>query len=141
MEKPWAAVSHHGMVLAELLRERSAPPALPVPLGFQGVSSADWQQDDMLSISTYELGEQELAFLSEDVESAEHPLRLPLIKRASAVLQQPWPTQVHPDFLFKIQSSWGHPATVPAVSRSMDTLYRVHNVEKLGLAQFLPVEA
>ncbi|MGH0122858.1 UNVERIFIED_CONTAM: hypothetical protein FKN15_008565 [Acipenser sinensis] len=29
----------------------------------------------------------------------------------------------------------------PAVSRSMDTLCRVHDVEKLGLAQFPPVEA
>ncbi|MGH0130680.1 UNVERIFIED_CONTAM: hypothetical protein FKN15_070398 [Acipenser sinensis] len=29
----------------------------------------------------------------------------------------------------------------PAVSRSIDTLYRVHNEEKLGLAHYLPAEA
>ncbi|MGH0121269.1 UNVERIFIED_CONTAM: hypothetical protein FKN15_074842 [Acipenser sinensis] len=53
MEKLWAVVSHQGTVLAELLRERSAPPALPVPLGSQGAMSADWQQDeDMESDST-----------------------------------------------------------------------------------------
>ncbi|MGH0137174.1 UNVERIFIED_CONTAM: hypothetical protein FKN15_007231 [Acipenser sinensis] len=45
------------------------------------------------------------------------------------------------DFLFEFQSSWDHPATAPAVSRSIDTLYRVHDAEKLGLAHFPPVEA
>ncbi|MGH0139194.1 UNVERIFIED_CONTAM: hypothetical protein FKN15_042676 [Acipenser sinensis] len=32
------------------------------------------------------------------------------------------------------ESSWDHLATAPAVSQSMDALYRVHDAEKLGLA-------
>ncbi|MGH0157607.1 UNVERIFIED_CONTAM: hypothetical protein FKN15_033724 [Acipenser sinensis] len=83
-------------------------------------------------VGEQEVGEQELPFLSEDMESdstspeiklslsAEH---LPLIKRATAVLQVPWPTEA------------------PAVSWSMGTLYRMHDAEKLGLAQFPLVEA
>ncbi|MGH0137603.1 UNVERIFIED_CONTAM: hypothetical protein FKN15_004751 [Acipenser sinensis] len=65
--------------------------------------SADWQQDDLLSLAaSEEVGEQELALLSEDVESdSTSPAvklslsaeLLPLIKRASAVLQVPWPTE------------------------------------------------
>ncbi|MGH0150206.1 UNVERIFIED_CONTAM: hypothetical protein FKN15_017632 [Acipenser sinensis] len=83
MEKLWAAVSHQEMVLAELVRERLGP-TVPLDRG------TEWQQEDMLSIATFdEVGEQELAYPSEDV-SAE---RLPLIKRATAVLQVPWPTQ------------------------------------------------
>ncbi|MGH0147902.1 UNVERIFIED_CONTAM: hypothetical protein FKN15_044142 [Acipenser sinensis] len=128
--------------------------------------------EPVLSITTSEEGgEQELAFPSEDVESdSTSPAvklslsaeLLPLIKRATAVLQMPWPTEggirqfifddesttsrvppplSAPDFLFEIQVSWGHPATAPALSQLMDTLYRVHDVEKLGLAQLPPVEA
>ncbi|MGH0129125.1 UNVERIFIED_CONTAM: hypothetical protein FKN15_038372 [Acipenser sinensis] len=156
----------NGTVLLKLLCEHSAPSAPPVPLGTKGAARSDWQQDDALSIAT----SKELAFLSEDVESdsTSPAVRLSLsaelmalIKRATAVLQVPWCTEcearqsifndepatsptspsVHPDFLFEIQSSWGHPATAPAVSQSMDTLYRVHDAEKLGLAQFPPVNA
>lgn len=116
------------------------------------------------------MGEQELVFPSEEVESdSTSPVvelsllaeLLPLIKRATAILQVPWATEgetrqsifddvptmspvspsVHPDFLFEIESSLDHPATAPAVSRSMDALCRVHDVEKLGLAHFPPVEA
>ncbi|MGH0176729.1 UNVERIFIED_CONTAM: hypothetical protein FKN15_008487 [Acipenser sinensis] len=86
----------------ELLRECLVPHALLVPLESQGATSADWQQDDMLSIAALEeVGEQELAFLSVDVESdSTSPAvklslsaeLLPLIKRATAVLQVPWPT-------------------------------------------------
>ncbi|MGH0121668.1 UNVERIFIED_CONTAM: hypothetical protein FKN15_056955 [Acipenser sinensis] len=36
---------------------------------------------------------------------------------------------------------WLHPASAPAVSRSLDSLYKEHDADKLGLAQFLPVEA
>ncbi|MGH0125210.1 UNVERIFIED_CONTAM: hypothetical protein FKN15_048895 [Acipenser sinensis] len=97
--------------------------------------SADWQQDDVLSIATFEeVDEQELAFPSEDVESdrASPAVKLslsaelmPLIKRATVVLQLPWSTEgearqsiftdklatslvpppVYLDFLFEIQSS------------------------------------
>ncbi|MGH0168512.1 UNVERIFIED_CONTAM: hypothetical protein FKN15_054880 [Acipenser sinensis] len=160
MKKLWAAVYHQGTGLAELLRECSAPPAPPVPSGGpQETTSADWQQQDMLSIAASdEVGEQELAFPSEDLESdsrspAVKLYLLPLIKRATAVLQVPRPTKnktrqsifddeptiapvsppEHPDFLFEIQLSWDHPATALAVSRSMDTLYRVHDMLKLGL--------
>lgn len=73
MEKLWAAVSHQEMVLAELLHERSAPPE--------------------------EVGEQEQAFPSEGMESnltspaVNRSLLaelLPLIKKATAILQVPW---------------------------------------------------
>ncbi|MGH0129363.1 UNVERIFIED_CONTAM: hypothetical protein FKN15_043514 [Acipenser sinensis] len=143
LQVPWPT---EGTVIAELLHERSAPPALSVPLRSQGATSAHWQQDDMLSNATAEeVGEQELAFSSEDVESDSTSSAvklslsaelLPLIKRATAVLQVPWPTEgetrpsifdskpatslvsppVHPDFHFEIQSSWGPPTTAPAVS-------------------------
>ncbi|RXM36695.1 hypothetical protein EOD39_11547 [Acipenser ruthenus] len=63
MEKLWAAVSYQGTVRSELLRECSAP---PVPLGYQEATSDDWQQDGP---PPEEVGEQELAYLSEDVES------------------------------------------------------------------------
>lgn len=36
MEKLWAAVSHQGTVLAELLRQHTVPPAPPVPLEQRG---------------------------------------------------------------------------------------------------------
>ncbi|MGH0128977.1 UNVERIFIED_CONTAM: hypothetical protein FKN15_040074 [Acipenser sinensis] len=65
-----------------------------------GATIADWQQDDTLSIGTSEeVGKQELAFPSEDVESdSTSPAvklflsaeLLPLIKRTTAVLQVPW---------------------------------------------------
>ncbi|MGH0135320.1 UNVERIFIED_CONTAM: hypothetical protein FKN15_029069 [Acipenser sinensis] len=96
MEKLWAAVSHQG---TELLCEHSVP---PVPLGSRGATSAGWQQEDVLCIvSSEEVGEQELAFPSEDVESDSMGVvklsllaeLLPLIKRATAVLQVPWPTE------------------------------------------------
>ncbi|MGH0137761.1 UNVERIFIED_CONTAM: hypothetical protein FKN15_064588 [Acipenser sinensis] len=67
MEKLWAAISHQGTVPAELLHECSAS---PLPLGPQGVTDADRPQEDLVSIAaSHEVGEQELAFLSEDVES------------------------------------------------------------------------
>ncbi|MGH0120850.1 UNVERIFIED_CONTAM: hypothetical protein FKN15_024331 [Acipenser sinensis] len=70
MEKLWVALSYQGTRLTELLRERSVLPAQSVPLGSQGAMSADCQQDDMLTLTaSEEVGEQELAFLSEDVES------------------------------------------------------------------------
>ncbi|MGH0166397.1 UNVERIFIED_CONTAM: hypothetical protein FKN15_066726 [Acipenser sinensis] len=126
MVKLWSAVSHQGTVFTELRRER----CLPVPFGSQGATSADWQQDVGLSLAE-EMGEQELAFPSEDMESnSTSPVVklslseefIPLIKRTSAVLQVPWPTEgetrqsifydesttspvspppVHPDFLYK----------------------------------------
>ncbi|MGH0159232.1 UNVERIFIED_CONTAM: hypothetical protein FKN15_069527 [Acipenser sinensis] len=66
VEKLWAAVSHQGTVLAELLHERSLPPVL---LGSQGAMSTDWQQNDALSLAaSEEVGKQELAFPSEDVK-------------------------------------------------------------------------
>ncbi|MGH0127781.1 UNVERIFIED_CONTAM: hypothetical protein FKN15_039560 [Acipenser sinensis] len=49
-----------GTVLAELLCERSVPPAPAVPLGPQGVMGTDWPQEDT---------KQKLAFPSEDMES------------------------------------------------------------------------
>ncbi|MGH0174078.1 UNVERIFIED_CONTAM: hypothetical protein FKN15_067104 [Acipenser sinensis] len=100
MKKLWAAVSDQGTVLAELLHECSAP---PVPLGPQGAIGADWPQEDILSIAASdEVGEQELAFTSEDIESdgmsPEVELFLSaelllLLKRATSFLQVPWPTE------------------------------------------------
>ncbi|MGH0144295.1 UNVERIFIED_CONTAM: hypothetical protein FKN15_005129 [Acipenser sinensis] len=57
---------HQGTAVTELLLE---PSSSPVPLGSQGSVNTDWQQDDMLSLTASEVGKQELAFLSEDVES------------------------------------------------------------------------
>ncbi|MGH0145330.1 UNVERIFIED_CONTAM: hypothetical protein FKN15_002692 [Acipenser sinensis] len=54
MEKLWAAVSHQGTVLAELLWERLVPPAPPVPLEPQGATLADWPQEDIVSIAAFE---------------------------------------------------------------------------------------
>ncbi|MGH0128779.1 UNVERIFIED_CONTAM: hypothetical protein FKN15_041121 [Acipenser sinensis] len=109
LEKLWAAVSHQGTVFAELLRER----------------------------------EEELVFSSEEVDSDSALLAvnlflsaelLPLIKRATAILQVPWlaketrkqsifedepalspksPQEHH--FLYEVPSSWGQPATALAV--------------------------
>ncbi|MGH0144182.1 UNVERIFIED_CONTAM: hypothetical protein FKN15_044874 [Acipenser sinensis] len=60
MEKLWAAVSHQGTILAELLQEHSSPPALPVNLGPHRSASADWPQEDILSIfASEEVGEQD----------------------------------------------------------------------------------
>ncbi|MGH0146661.1 UNVERIFIED_CONTAM: hypothetical protein FKN15_038603 [Acipenser sinensis] len=148
------------------LQEHSAPPLEP-----HGVVSTDWPQEDKLSITTSEeVADQELAFPSEDVESdGTSPVvklslsaeLILLIKRATATLQVQWPAlggtrqsifddeattspispPVHLDFLYEIQSSWDHPAMAPAVSCTMDTIYMVHDAEKLGLAHFLPVEA
>ncbi|MGH0115610.1 UNVERIFIED_CONTAM: hypothetical protein FKN15_037933 [Acipenser sinensis] len=97
--KLWV-VSHQGAVHAELLREHLAP---SVPLGFQGATSADWQQDDVLSIAALEeVAEQELAFPSEDVQSDSTAPAvklslsaelMPLTKRVTAVLQVSWPTE------------------------------------------------
>ncbi|MGH0149391.1 UNVERIFIED_CONTAM: hypothetical protein FKN15_025279 [Acipenser sinensis] len=94
----YKAVSYQGMVLAELL-----PCLLRLSLWVLGATSTDWQQDDMLSIGfSEEVGKQELTFPSEDVESdSSSPAvklslsveLLPLIKRATAVLQVPWPTE------------------------------------------------
>ncbi|MGH0165995.1 UNVERIFIED_CONTAM: hypothetical protein FKN15_064259 [Acipenser sinensis] len=67
MEKLCAAFSHQGAVLSELLHECSVPPAQAVPLESQRATSADWQQDNALSIAaSEEVGEQELPFLSEE---------------------------------------------------------------------------
>ncbi|MGH0133023.1 UNVERIFIED_CONTAM: hypothetical protein FKN15_035389 [Acipenser sinensis] len=88
MEKLWAAVSYQGTVLTELLRERLA---LPVPLGSQGATSSDWQQDDMLSIvASEEVGEQELVFPSKDVESdsTSPAVKRPPVNRASTTGQE-----------------------------------------------------
>ncbi|MGH0146188.1 UNVERIFIED_CONTAM: hypothetical protein FKN15_007926 [Acipenser sinensis] len=49
--------------------ERSALPAPSVPLGSQGAKSADWRARHPAAIAaSEEVDEQELAFLSEDVE-------------------------------------------------------------------------
>ncbi|MGH0139094.1 UNVERIFIED_CONTAM: hypothetical protein FKN15_036583 [Acipenser sinensis] len=156
MEKIWAAVSQQGVILKQLLLEHSAPPALPAPLGPHGAASADWPQEDILSFNiSEEAGKQELMFSSEDVEpdttspavklSLSSELML-LLRRATSTLQVPWTTAgetrqsifeeptvspinppVHLDFFHEIQSSWSHPATSPAVSCTMDTLYRAHD--------------
>ncbi|MGH0147517.1 UNVERIFIED_CONTAM: hypothetical protein FKN15_017237 [Acipenser sinensis] len=111
-------------------------------------------QEDILFITGSEEGDDlESDSTSTAVKlslSAELPL---LIKRTTAVLQVPWPTEgktrqsifegeltaspVSPLFtwIFFLRSSR------PWVIRSMDILYRVHDAEKLDLAHFPLVEA
>ncbi|MGH0154766.1 UNVERIFIED_CONTAM: hypothetical protein FKN15_028012 [Acipenser sinensis] len=113
-------------------------------------------KEDILSITTSEeAGEQELAFLPEDVESDRAPPAVKLslsaellIKRATAILKVPWPTEgetrqsifndeptmspvspppVHP-YLFEILSSWDHLAKAPAVC-PVDGRSRAHDLE------------
>ncbi|MGH0122855.1 UNVERIFIED_CONTAM: hypothetical protein FKN15_008562 [Acipenser sinensis] len=76
------------------------PPSPQVLLGSQGAKGVVSQEDDMLSIgASEEVGE--LAFPSEDMESDSTSsavklslsAELPLIKRATVVLQVPWPTE------------------------------------------------
>ncbi|MGH0147980.1 UNVERIFIED_CONTAM: hypothetical protein FKN15_011515 [Acipenser sinensis] len=157
MEKIWVAISRQGIVIAELLLQLSVSPSLPAPLRLHGTASTNLPQEDILSITaSEEVVKQEVAFLSEDMESdgmsptvklSLSAELIPLIKRATATLQVPWPTAspifspVYRDFLYEIQSYWDHPATAPALSRTMDALYRVYDVEKLGLAHFPLVEA
>ncbi|MGH0125175.1 UNVERIFIED_CONTAM: hypothetical protein FKN15_027568 [Acipenser sinensis] len=111
MEKLWAAVSCQGTVVAgacgSVNHSIESRHSLHVNyLGREGpkeATGADWPQEDMLSITdSEEVGEQELAFPSEDLESdstsptVKLPLSaelLPLIKRATAILQMPWPTE------------------------------------------------
>ncbi|MGH0182940.1 UNVERIFIED_CONTAM: hypothetical protein FKN15_014430 [Acipenser sinensis] len=157
MEKIWAAVSHQRTVIAELLLQLSVSHSLPAPLRLHGTASTNWPQEDILSITTLEeVVKQEVAFPSEDVESdgmspavklSLSAELIPLIKRATATLQVPWPTAppifspVYQDFLYKVQFYWDYPATTPALSNTMDALYRVYDAEKLDLAHFPPVEA
>ncbi|MGH0114423.1 UNVERIFIED_CONTAM: hypothetical protein FKN15_015925 [Acipenser sinensis] len=168
LDKLWAVVSQKGTVLAKLLCEWTAPPISSVPLEKQGVTDAEWQQENLLSITaSEEMGDQEFPSEKGDSDSAILVTHLSLsaelmllIKRATDALQVRWPLDqtskqlifeddpapsqvfppVHPDFLFEVHSSWGHPATAPAVSRSMGTLYSLHEVGKLGLANFPPVD-
>ncbi|MGH0125413.1 UNVERIFIED_CONTAM: hypothetical protein FKN15_068963 [Acipenser sinensis] len=112
--------------------------------------------------------DDQLVLLSDDAESKMPVAQLslsaelmPLMQQATAVLQVLWPMvhterrsiydeqptvlpaapPVHPDFLYELQSTWAHPATAVAVSRPMDSLYRVSDADKLGLTHFPPVEA
>ncbi|RXM34847.1 hypothetical protein EOD39_4477 [Acipenser ruthenus] len=66
-----AAVSQQGTLLAELLRELTAPPALAVLLEQQRAANAGLQQDDLLSIAaSEEMGYLELPSEEVDTDSA-----------------------------------------------------------------------
>ncbi|MGH0175886.1 UNVERIFIED_CONTAM: hypothetical protein FKN15_071688 [Acipenser sinensis] len=82
----------------------------------QGVVHAEWQQEDLLSISAFDEA-VDREFPSEEDD-----------KRKL-------------DFLFEMHSSWGHPATAPAASHSLGALYSLHEADKLGFTDFPPVDA
>ncbi|MGH0152444.1 UNVERIFIED_CONTAM: hypothetical protein FKN15_022452 [Acipenser sinensis] len=162
LDKLWEVVSQQGNMLAELLREHTVTPAPSVPLQSQGVVHTEWQEEDLLSITASdEAVDREFPSEEGDSDSATPVSQvslsaelLPLIKRATDILNVPWPVDdkrkhyifddgpalspvsppVHLDFLFEVHSSWGHPATAPAASRSLGALYRLHEAHKLGLA-------
>ncbi|MGH0139196.1 UNVERIFIED_CONTAM: hypothetical protein FKN15_042678 [Acipenser sinensis] len=143
------------------------PPAPTLPAPLQAVASG--LKSDILSIATSEeVDNQDMGLPLDDAESdipvTQLPLSsvlMPLMQQAPVALQVPWPEtrderrsiydeqpsitpavpQVHPDFLFELQSTWAHPAMAVAVCCSVDSLYRVFEVDKLGLTNFPPVEA
>ncbi|MGH0128727.1 UNVERIFIED_CONTAM: hypothetical protein FKN15_035965 [Acipenser sinensis] len=145
IDKMWEAVSHQQAMACDL-------------------------EDDMLSIIAFEVADdQDIEFPSDYADSDSSPVTqlslseelTPLMQWATAVLQVPWPAAeeerrsiydeqptiasaaplVHADFLFELQSTWEHPATAAAISRSVDSLYKVFEADKLGLTQFPLVEA
>ncbi|MBN3272113.1 AKA7G protein, partial [Polyodon spathula] len=78
MDKIWAAVSHQGTVLVELLRECSVPPPLPVlpaVLRPHRAVSTNWPQEDILSIATSEEGPASPKNATADCASARGALR------------------------------------------------------------------
>ncbi|MGH0119607.1 UNVERIFIED_CONTAM: hypothetical protein FKN15_056875 [Acipenser sinensis] len=86
MEKLWTALSHQGTVLVELLRECSA--------------SVDWPQEDTLSIGVLEEVCEQFPFEDVESDSTSPAVKLslsaellPLIKKATAILQVPWPIE------------------------------------------------
>ncbi|RXM33173.1 hypothetical protein EOD39_5641 [Acipenser ruthenus] len=92
LEKLWAVVSH---------RCSACPPCPPpVPLEQQEAINTDWQQDDMLSIAaSKEVGEMELAFPSEEVDSDSTLTAVNLCRHSFCHLLRgplkncvPWPT-------------------------------------------------
>ncbi|MGH0137705.1 UNVERIFIED_CONTAM: hypothetical protein FKN15_040746 [Acipenser sinensis] len=134
------------------------------------LTSLHWTQEDILSIGdSEEAGEQELAFPSEHVESdSTSPAvklslsaeLLPLIKRATTILQVPWPTECETrqsiDDVPTISPIQAPPpqctqifflkSRIPGITRQQLLLFpgrwtpRVHDAEKLGLAQFPPAK-
>ncbi|MGH0156053.1 UNVERIFIED_CONTAM: hypothetical protein FKN15_048780 [Acipenser sinensis] len=115
----------------------------------------DTAQDNLLKVilkqqrvpcELEEADDQDAGFSSDESESDSVPVAQLSINRAlsSGLLQScryPGLRQIHPDFLFKLLSTWGNPATATAVSRSVDSLYEEFEVDKLGLTQFPPVRA
>ncbi|MGH0178763.1 UNVERIFIED_CONTAM: hypothetical protein FKN15_014488 [Acipenser sinensis] len=165
INKIWEAVLSQQAILAELLRECSALPSLPVvspTAPSASLQTVTDEIDDMLSITASEEVDDQLVLPSDDAESDMPVAQLSLSdeQRATAVLQVPWPAvqtkrrsiydeqltvtpaipPVHSDFLYELQSTWEHPATAVAVSCSMDALYRVSGADNLGLTHFPPAE-
>ncbi|MGH0135169.1 UNVERIFIED_CONTAM: hypothetical protein FKN15_001109 [Acipenser sinensis] len=128
LDKLWEAVSQQGNMLAELLHERTATPAPSVPFQSQVVVHAEWQQEDLLSVAASEEAVyQEFPSEEGDSDGATPVVHvslsaelLSLIKRATDILNVPWPVDderklsifeddpapsrvsppVHPEFIF-----------------------------------------
>ncbi|MGH0182589.1 UNVERIFIED_CONTAM: hypothetical protein FKN15_010042 [Acipenser sinensis] len=79
------------LILLELCLYFLSPAEQEEESPFQGAASADWPQVDILSIAASDdVGEQELAFPSDDMELLSAELIL-LIKLATSILKVPWP--------------------------------------------------
>ncbi|MGH0190232.1 UNVERIFIED_CONTAM: hypothetical protein FKN15_043659 [Acipenser sinensis] len=126
--------------LCRLLHLPGCRPALPTPrprrLGPLSLVLGLWGE---------QVGEKELVFLSEDMESDSSSLTvkfslsaqlLPLIKRANAVLQVPWPTEGDEAPLLDILITPGH-VFGPAVEKMLQRSHRMRESMK-ELVHLLP---
>ncbi|MGH0170771.1 UNVERIFIED_CONTAM: hypothetical protein FKN15_061070 [Acipenser sinensis] len=88
--KALGSCSHQGTMLAELLRERLTP---PVPLGPQGATSTDCQQEDMLTIAVSDKGGREGVIDTTECQSSIHtfPVRTMWIERTSYLTAYKFP--------------------------------------------------
>ncbi|MGH0160619.1 UNVERIFIED_CONTAM: hypothetical protein FKN15_045128 [Acipenser sinensis] len=101
IDKIWKAVSSQQAIFAELLKECSAPPSVPVVLliaPFAPLQTVTDELDDMLSVAASEEVNDQLVLPSDNAESDMPVAQLslsaklmPLMQWATAVLQVPWP--------------------------------------------------
>ncbi|MGH0120930.1 UNVERIFIED_CONTAM: hypothetical protein FKN15_038469 [Acipenser sinensis] len=89
LDKLWEAVSQQGTVLAQLLREHTAPPAPSVLLEQQGAPSTGSQLDNLLSIAaSEEMGDPELPSLDHPVPVAHPSLSAELLSLTVVTFQR-----------------------------------------------------
>ncbi|MGH0121089.1 UNVERIFIED_CONTAM: hypothetical protein FKN15_070758 [Acipenser sinensis] len=94
--------------------------------------SEEGDSDNAIPVAHFPLSAELMPLIKRATEALQVPSPVDEMRKHSVFEDDPIPSQVH--------SSWGHPATAPAVLRSMGTLYRVHDAEKLGLADFPSVD-